>query len=94
MTLLRRPTAFVPVAMSVTALLTAIVFAARFGTAPQRDKGAAAHLWQVLMLGQAPIISIFIMKWLTVDPKQAVVVLSLQVAAGIAALAPVWWFGW
>ena len=43
--LLRRPSALIPVAMSVAALAIVIGYAAIFGTARQADEGTAAHLW-------------------------------------------------
>ena len=92
--LLKRPSALIPVAMSVAALATVIVYAATFGTARQADEGAAAHLWQVLMVGQLPVTAWFAVKWLPLAPRQALAVLALQAGAAIAAMLPVWWFHW
>ena len=92
--LIRRPSAFMPLAMSVAALATAIGYAGIFGTAPQRDEGTAAHVWQLLMVGQVPMVAVFAIKWLPTDPAQAVQVLAIQVCAAFAAMFPVWWFGW
>jgi hypothetical protein len=57
--LLKRPSAFVPVAMSVTALFIVLGYAVVFGVARQADEGTAAHMWQLLMAGQVPIIAFF-----------------------------------
>jgi len=92
--LLKRPSALIPVAMSVAALTTAIGYAAMFGIARQTDEGAAAHIWQVLMLGQVPIVAFFAIKWLPTEPRQALLVLALQVGAALAAMFPVWLFRW
>ena len=92
--LLKRPSALVPVAMSLAALATVIVYATMFGTARQADEGTAAHLWQLLMAGQVPVVAFFAIKWLPTEPRQAVVVLALQVGAALAAMFPVWWFQW
>jgi len=92
--LLKRPSAVVPVAMSLAALTTVIVYATMFGTARQADEGTAAHIWQLLMAGQAPVVAWFAIKWLPAEPRQAVVVLALQVGAALAAMFPVWWFQW
>jgi hypothetical protein len=89
--LLKRPSALIPVAMSLTALATAIGYAAMFGTARQADEGAAAHIWQLLMAGKVPIIAFFAIKWLPTKPKQAFVVLILQLGAALSAMFPVWW---
>jgi hypothetical protein len=80
--------------MSVGALATVIGHAAMFGTARQADEGTAAHIWQLLMAGQVPAIAFFVIKWLPVAPRQALLVLALQVGAAVAAMFPVWWFQW
>jgi len=92
--LLKRPTALIPIAMSFTALATVIAYATMFGTARQADEGTAAHLWQILMAGQVPVVAFFALKWLPAEPKQALLVLALQVGAALAAMFPVWWFQW
>jgi hypothetical protein len=93
-TLLRRPSALMPVAMSIAALATVIGYAAMFGTARQQDEGTAAHVWQLLMAGQVPMVAFFAIKWLPTAPKRALMVLALQVGAALAAMFPVWWFRW
>ena len=93
-TLLKRPSALLPVAMSLAALATVMAYATMFGTAPQADEGTAAHIWQLLMAGQVPVVAFFAIKWLPTEPRQAVLVLALQVGAALAALFPVWWFQW
>ncbi len=92
--LLKRPSALIPVAMSVAALGTVIAYAAMFGTARQADEGTAAHVWQLLMVGQVPVIAFFAIKWLPAKPRQGLIVLALQVGAALAAMFPVWWFQW
>jgi hypothetical protein len=92
--LFTRPTALIPVAMSLAALVIVIGYAARFGVARQADEGTAAHLWQLLMAGQVPIVAVFAIKWLPVEPRQALLVLALQIGAALAAMFPVWWFQW
>jgi hypothetical protein len=92
--LLKRPTALLPVVMSLAALATVVAYATMFGTARQADEGTAAHIWQLLMAGQVPVVAFFAIKWLPAEPRQAVLVLALQVGAALAALFPVWWFQW
>jgi hypothetical protein len=92
--LLRRPSALIPLAMSGAALTIIIGYVAMFGTARQADEGTAAHLWQLLMAGQVPVIAFFAIKWLPIDPRRALTVLAVQVGAALAAMFPVWWFQW
>jgi hypothetical protein len=92
--LLKRPSALAPIAMSATALAIVLVYAAVHGTARQADEGAAAHLWQLLMAGQVPIMGFFAIRWLPAEPRTAAAVLVIQVGAALAAMFPVWWFQW
>ena len=92
--MLKRPSAFLPVAMSLVALATVLLFLARNGPAPQADEGTAAHIWQLLMAGQVPIVLFFAFKWLPQSPRQAAPILGLQVGAALAAMAPVFLLRW
>ena len=88
--LLKYPSAFLPLAMSFGALATVLIYVAIFGPAPQTDEVTAAHIWQILMAGQLPIIVFFAFKWLPRIPKQALLVLVLQGGAAVMALLPVY----
>jgi hypothetical protein len=92
--MMKRPSAFLPVGMSVAAFAIVIGYATMFGTARQADEGTAAHLWQLLMAGQVPVAAFFAIKWLPTEPRQALPILGLQVVAALAAIFPVWWFQW
>jgi len=91
---LRRPAAFLPIAMSLFAVVILLIHIAYSGTAPQPDEGTAAHLWQLLMAGQLPIIAFFVIRRLPASPRYASVILGVQVAAAVAALAPVYFLHW
>lgn len=93
--MLKHPSAFLPVLMSVAAVATVAVALAVFGLdgIHQPDEGAAAHLWQFLIAGQLPIVAFFAVKWLPKAPREALAVLALQAVAGVAALAPVFLLG-
>jgi hypothetical protein len=96
--IVKKPSAFVPLAMSLTALaMLACVFTyeiAQHGSVVREaDEGAVAHLWQILMAGQMPVIVFFAVKWLPQAPRQTLYVLGLQVGAALAAMAPVFLLG-
>ena len=93
-TLLERPSAVLPLVMSLAALAVVMIHAASFGTAPEPDEGTAAHLWQLLMAGQVPFVAFFAVRWVPADPKRAFGILALQIAAAVSAMFPVWWFQW
>jgi hypothetical protein len=86
---LRQPSAFIPLAMSLGAFAVVIAHVAAVGVARQADEGAEAHLWQLLMAGQLPVIAFFAISSLPRDPRHAVPILLGQGAAWIAAVAPV-----
>jgi hypothetical protein len=87
-----RPSAMVPIAMSCAALAIVVGHIAMFGSAREADEGTAAHVFQLLMAGQMPIVAFFAIKWLQRTPKQALLVLTFQALAGLAAFAPVMYF--
>ncbi len=90
----KHPSAFLPIAMSLSGLALIGIVLLRHGSAPQADEGTAAHLWQMLMAGQLPIIAFFAIKWLPQAPRAAARILGLQLAAGLAAAAPVFLLHW
>ncbi len=98
-TILKHPSAFLPVAMSLAALavvgVAAIDSILRYGHGLVRepDEGTAAHLWQLLMAGQLPVLLFFAIKWLPRAPKQTLGVLTLQAGAALASMAPVFLLG-
>ena len=87
--IVKKPSAFLPMAMSLTALALVLGHIAVFGIARETDEGATAHLWQLLMAGQMPVLAFFAIKWLPRAPRQTVCVLLLQAAAALASMAPV-----
>ncbi len=92
--MLRHPIALIPIAMSGAAVAIVLLHLAFIGTAPQADEGTEAHLWQLLMAGQIPIVAFFALTRVARNPGQALSVLGLQVAAALAALAPVYLLHW
>ena len=83
-------TAFIPIAMSLTALTLVLCDIEIYGVSSSpSDEGAIAHLWQLLMAGQLPIVAWFAIKWLPRAPRQSLGVLALQAGAGLASMAPV-----
>jgi hypothetical protein len=97
--ILKHPSAFLPLAMSLSAIgvlcgaaIYGILHGAH-GIIRQPDEGTAAHLWQLLMAGQLPVLLFFAIKWLPRAPKQTLGVLALQAGAALASMAPVFFLG-
>lgn len=99
LTIVKQPSAFVPLAMSIAAL--AVIFVAAIysfahtghGLMREADEGTAAHLWQILMAGQLPVLVLFVIRWLPRAPRQSLYILALQAGAILAAMAPVYFLG-
>lgn len=86
---IKQPSAFLPLAMSLAALALVLGHAAIFGVVHEADEGTAAHIFQLLMAAQVPIVAFFALKWLPRAPRQALQVLALQAGAALAAMAAV-----
>lgn len=56
----------------------------------REDEGAAARLWQLLMLAQGLAIAVFAIRWLPRSPRKATIVLGLQGLAFAASALPVY----
>jgi hypothetical protein len=80
--------------MSVAALALVLGHVAMVGAvaAHQADEDASAHIFQLLIAGQVPLVAFFAIKWLPRAPRLSLSVLALQAAAVVAALAPVYFF--
>jgi len=89
--LIKEPSAWLPIALSLAALATMLIFFAIFGVpAREVDEGTAAHLFQIWLVLEVMMVAFFAIKWLPQRPRQTLVVLALQIAAVIAACTPVY----
>ena len=86
---LKLPSALIPIVMSLLALAIVVGHALKYGIVHEADEGAAAHIFQLLMVLQIPVVVFFAMKWLPRAPREALLVLALQGGAALAAFAAV-----
>jgi hypothetical protein len=78
-------------AMSVAALTVVLGSSVTVvGVVHDADEGPAAHIFQLLMAGQVPIVAYFVVKWLPRVPRQTLYILAIQIGAALAAIAPVY----
>jgi hypothetical protein len=87
--LTKKPSAFVPLGMSLSALALVIGHAARYGIVHEGDEGAAAHIWQLLIAGHVPMVRFFTIKWLPRATRQTLLILALLAASLLANFASV-----
>jgi hypothetical protein len=81
-------------AMSLTALAVVLGRLLIYGATPEADEGIAAHLWELLIVGQAPLVAFFAIKWLPRATRQTLLVLALHASAALANFAAVFLLGW
>lgn len=78
--LLKKPSAWLPIAMSFAALLLIVANVVFVGINREpHDEGTAAHLFQLLMGLQVPIIAYFAIKWLPKKPKLGLKIVAIQI---------------
>ena len=89
----KKPSAWIPMVLSLGVLAAMLASLVVFGI-PHReaDEGVAAHLFQMWLVVEAVMIAFFAVKWLPQKPKQALVILAIQILAVLAACAPVFYF--
>ena len=90
--IVRQPSALVPIAMSLAGLALVLGHIVLYGAVREADEGTTAHLWQLLMGLQLPVLAFFAIKWLPRSPRQTLYVLGLQAVAAFASMAPVLYF--
>ena len=86
---LKRFSVVFPLAASLAAIGIVVGKAVLFGIVHEADEGADAHLFQLLMVSQVPVVTYFAIVWLPQAPKAAIRVLGAQAGAIAAAFAAV-----
>ena len=84
LSLMKKPSAYLPLAMSLAALTLVLAHAAVFGITHDPDEGAAAHTWQILMAAQLPFVAYFVIRWLPNQFKESLQILALLAATWLA----------
>jgi hypothetical protein len=82
----------VPIALSLMALGVLIVALLTGWERGYADEGAAAHIFQLLIVAEVPFILIFVATADWTRVARVVVTLALQAAALVLAFAPVAYF--
>ena len=87
-----KPSAWLPISFSFAALAVVVAAVAASGGALHHatDENTAAHLWQIFMALNVLTMGFFVVRWVAVMPRRGLVVLGVQIAATLAAMAPVY----
>jgi hypothetical protein len=86
---IRRPTAWLPFAVSLGALAFVLGYAAVSGSVAHQGERAPARLFQVLLLVDAVLIAVFAARWLPTMPKEATRIIAAQVLAASVPIVTV-----
>ena len=91
--LIKKPSAWIPVALSLAVLAVMLIHIITVG-APTRqpDEGTGAHLFQIWLILEVLMVAFFAIRWFPQKPKQAFVILVIQIIAILLACAPVYYF--
>ena len=92
--LLKRPSAWIPIVLSlgIIAMLLVLLSINGVPTELPQDEGTAAHLFQIWLALEVGLIGFFAAKWLPRAPKEAAVILGIQILLVLAGMSPVWYF--
>lgn len=82
----------VPLICSLLALLTVVLALLLGGTQPRPDEGAAAHIFQILIVLQLPLVMGFLLSGDWREWQRILRRLALLTAALVLAFAPVAYF--
>lgn len=91
---MKRPSAWVPIALSLAMLAFILTLLAIHGVpTPEqnKDEGVGAHLFQLWLVLEVLMIAFFAIKWLPQTPRPALAVLAVQIVAVLAACFPVFY---
>ena len=86
--IIKKPSAWFPIVMSLTALTIMIIRIVMFGVPVREvDEGTGAHLFQIWLVLEVLFLSFFVIKWLPLAPKQVLKVLALQIVTALMPMA-------
>jgi hypothetical protein len=79
-------------AMSAAALALLLGYVVIIGVHESSgDEGAAARIFQLLIVAQLPIIGFFALKWLPQAPRKALLILALQIAIALVPILTIFY---
>ncbi len=90
----KKPSAWVPVALSLCVLLMELGFVLWGSQEPQEDEGVGARLFQLWLVAEFFLVALFAARWLPREPKPAIKVLLIQIIGVLAGMFPVFYFHW
>ena len=85
--LLKKPSAWIPIAIPLALFTFALVTVAFFGIVREKDEGVGAHFFQLWLVFEPFMLGYFAARYLPRMPRETLLVLMLQVAAALMPIA-------
>jgi hypothetical protein len=90
MGMLKKPSAWIPLALTAGMLgVLGLYFSGILPPDPAGDEGTGAHLFQIWLVLELITVLVFALKYLTEKPKEALMILGLQIVFALLPLAAV-----
>jgi len=87
--IIKKPSAWIPIVIPLIFLAYLVIHIAIFGIVREADEGTGAHLFQIWLAVEFFMIVFFAIKWLLRNPKQALIILALQIVAALLPMSVV-----
>ena len=94
MPLLKKPSAWVPMAIPLAFFAYIVIVISVFGIGErQEDEGTGAHLFQLWLILEPIMLGYFALTYVPREPKNALIILALQIAASLLPISAVFSLG-
>ncbi len=91
--LIKKPSAWISIAIPLAFFAILLYRFMMFGPpVREADEGTLAHLFQIWLVLEVFMVSYFAIKWVPQVPKQALMILAIQIVTALMAIAPVFYF--
>lgn len=87
--IIKKPIAWIPIAIPLAFFVYIVIYISMFGIVREQDEGTPAHLFQLWLLLEPFMVGYFALNWLPRAPKQALIILALQIVAALLPIAVV-----
>ena len=91
--LFKKPSAWIPIAIPLIFFAYLIIRITLFGIIREEDEGTGAHLFQLWLVLEPFMIGFFAVKYVPRAPKQALLILALQIGAALLPMSVVFSLG-
>ncbi len=90
--LIKKPSAWIPILIPLIFFAYIVITISIFGLVQEEDEGIGAHLFQLWLVLEPFLLGFFAFKWLPSAPKQALLILALQIVAALLPISIVFYF--